>query len=98
MAESDRATASSSGAVRSRCLAQRHLDTLLGGAGDQTSNLPVTSRPVLPPEPPRGKKVEDRKYITKDIPVYIYINMCECMPVYKHSWGALTQEVERVGW
>ena len=28
-----------------------HLDTRLGGAGDRTSNLQVTSRPALPPEP-----------------------------------------------
>ena len=27
-----------------------HLDTQLGGAGDRTSNLPVTSPPALPPE------------------------------------------------
>ena len=39
-----KATASSSGAVKVRCLAQGHLDTLaLGRAGDRTSNLPVTS-------------------------------------------------------
>ena len=43
-------TASSSGAVRVRCLAQGHLDThTLGGAGYQTSNLPVKSQPALPP-------------------------------------------------
>ena len=29
------------------CLAQGHLDTQLGGASDQTSNLLVTSQPVL---------------------------------------------------
>ena len=33
-----------------RHLAQGHLDTQIGGAGDQTSNLPVTSQPALPPE------------------------------------------------
>ena len=38
------------GAVRGRCLAQGHLDTL-GGAGDPTSNLPVTIQPSLPPQP-----------------------------------------------
>ena len=32
----------------------RHLDTLLGGPGDRTSNLPVTSQPALPPKPPTG--------------------------------------------
>ena len=31
--------------------AQGHLDSQLGGAGDRTSNLPVTSQPSLPPEP-----------------------------------------------
>ena len=31
-------------------LAQEHLDTKLGEAGDQTSNPPVTSQPTLPPE------------------------------------------------
>ena len=45
-----RVTASLTGAVRVRCVAQGHLDTMLGGAGDQTSNLPVTSQPALPPE------------------------------------------------
>ena len=39
-----RATASSSGAVRVRFLAQGHPDT-------RTSNLPVTCQPALPPEP-----------------------------------------------
>ena len=33
-----------------RCLAHGHLDTLLRGAGDRTSNLPVTSQAALPPE------------------------------------------------
>ena len=43
-----------SGAVRVRCLAQGHLDTQqqeLTGVGDQTSILPVTSQPALPPRP-----------------------------------------------
>ena len=31
-------------------LGQRHLDTLLGEAGDRTNNLQVTSQPALPPE------------------------------------------------
>ena len=44
-------TASSSGTVRVRRLAQGHLDTRLGGAGNRTMNLPVTSQPALPPEP-----------------------------------------------
>ena len=34
-----------------RRLAQGHLDTQLGGAGDRpSSNHPVTSQPALPPE------------------------------------------------
>ena len=45
-----RATASWSGAVRGRRLAQGHLDPL-GGAGDRTRDLQVTSQPALPPEP-----------------------------------------------
>ena len=45
------AKTSSSGAVRVRDLAPGHLDIQLGGAGDGTSNLPVTSRPALPPVP-----------------------------------------------
>ena len=45
------ATASSSGAVRVRCLAHGHLDTQLGGAGNLTGNLPVTSQLTLPPKP-----------------------------------------------
>ena len=32
-------------------VAQGHLNTELGGAGDRTSNLPVISPPTLPPEP-----------------------------------------------
>ena len=36
---------------QSGCLAQGHPDTQLGGARDRTSNLLVTSQPVLPPEP-----------------------------------------------
>ena len=44
-------TASWSGAVRVRRLAQGHLDTPLGGAGDRTSELQVTIRPALPPVP-----------------------------------------------
>ena len=49
-----KAIASWSGAVRVRCLAQGHLDTQqqeLTGVGDQTSILPVTSQPALPPRP-----------------------------------------------
>ena len=42
-----KATASSPGAVRVRCLAEGHLDTRLGGAGDRNSNLPVTSQLYL---------------------------------------------------
>ena len=41
-----KATASSSGAVRVRCLAEGQLDTQLGGCGDLTSNLPVISHPT----------------------------------------------------
>ena len=33
-----------------RCLPQGHCNTQLGGAGDRTSNLAVTSQPTLPPE------------------------------------------------
>ena len=39
------------GAVRVMWLAQGHLDTQLGGVGDQTSKLPVASNPTLPPQP-----------------------------------------------
>ena len=42
-----RVTASSSGAVRGSCLAQGHVNTQLGGAGDQTRNPLVTSQPAL---------------------------------------------------
>ena len=35
-----------------RRLAQGHLDTPLGGAGDRTSDPPAPSGPALPPEPP----------------------------------------------
>ena len=51
-----KATASSSGAVRERCLAQSHLDTRLGGAGDRTGNLQVTDSRALPPELRRPKQ------------------------------------------
>ena len=39
-------------ADRVRRLAQGHLDAPLGGAGDRTSDLPVTSRRAPPPGPP----------------------------------------------
>ena len=45
-----RATTSSPGAVRVRVLVLG-LNPQLGGAGDRTNNLTVTSRPALPPEP-----------------------------------------------
>ena len=41
-----RATVSSSGAIRVRRLAQGHHDTWLGGAGDRTSDLAITSQPL----------------------------------------------------
>ena len=44
-----RATASWLGAVRVRRLAQGHFHTELGGAGDPTSDLQVTSQPAPPP-------------------------------------------------
>ena len=47
-------TASSSGAVRARRLAQGHLDTQLGGAGDRTSDLRVTNQSALRPGPHTG--------------------------------------------
>ena len=47
--------ASSSGAVRVRCRAQGHLNTL-GGAGDQTRNLPVTSQPERHATPPHNEE------------------------------------------
>ena len=34
--------------------------TLLGGAGDQTSDLPVISQPALPPEQPKRQEVNQR--------------------------------------
>ena len=43
-------TASSSGAVRVKCLAQGHNDTQLGGAGDRTSHPIGFKRTALPPE------------------------------------------------
>ena len=46
-----KAAISSYGVGRVRFLPQEDLDTQLGGAGDRTSNLPVTSQPALPPEP-----------------------------------------------
>ena len=56
-------TASSSGAVRVRGLAQGHLDTQLAGAGDRTSNLAVTNRTALPPEllPPHVERRSSRE-------------------------------------
>ena len=46
-----KATISTSGAVRARRLAQGHLDTQSGGAGDRKRNHPVTGQTALPPEP-----------------------------------------------
>ena len=42
-----KATASSPGAVRVRCLAQRQLNLQLEGSRDQASNLPVTGQPLV---------------------------------------------------
>ena len=42
--------------IRVRRLAQGHLETQLGGAGDRTSNLLVASQLALPPEPPPAHK------------------------------------------
>ena len=50
----------SSGAVRVRHLSQGHLDT--GGAGDRTSNLPVTSQPALPPELQNRDPISQKAY------------------------------------
>ena len=48
-----------------RRLAQGHHDTQLGGAGDPTSNLAVTSQPALPPVlmPPSFKRSYTLDYI-----------------------------------
>ena len=60
-------------AVRVRRHTQRHLHTQLGGAGDRTSNLLVTSQPALPPEllPPMH------------MPLYAYL---EHMPLFSQWW------------
>ena len=58
-----------SGAVRVRRLALGHLETPLGGAGDPTSNLQVTSRPALPPELWRGGR-STPTILTKYFPFY----------------------------
>ena len=39
-------------------LVQGHLNTQLGGAGDQTGNLPVARQPFLVPEPPASNWIE----------------------------------------
>ena len=54
------ATASWSGAVRVSCPAQGHLDAQLGGAGDRTGDLLVTSRPAPPPESPASHPTDPR--------------------------------------
>ena len=68
------ATARSSGAVRVRRLAQGHLGNELGGAGDQTSNLPVSSQPALPPEPlwARGRMASNKYLDLRFGPVLTY--------------------------
>ena len=50
-------TASSSGAVGVWCFSQGYIDTKLRGARDQTSNLPFTSQPAIPPEQSRTKYI-----------------------------------------
>ncbi|CAL8365855.1 unnamed protein product [Arctogadus glacialis] len=55
-----KATASSSGAVRVKCLAQGHIDTQLGGARDGTSNLSVNKTTALPPELRRPSGAKQR--------------------------------------
>ena len=75
-----RATASPSGAVRVRRLALGHLDTQLGGAGDQTSNLAATNQPALHPE-----LHAPHIYIYTYIPMCIYMGyVCGCVFVYLH--------------
>ena len=44
------------------CLSQGHLHTRLGGAGDRTCNLPVTSKPAPPPEPHAATSVSLRVF------------------------------------
>lgn len=39
------------GQFRVQYLAQGHLDTQTGGAGDQTTNLLISGRTAVPPEP-----------------------------------------------
>ena len=60
-----RRQASSSRAVRVRRLAPGHLDTPLGGAGDRTSNIAVTSQPAVPPAAPevRARVGKDGEYL-----------------------------------
>ena len=43
-----KATASSSGAVKVRCLAQGHLDNRLGGAGNELATLRSPANPLYP--------------------------------------------------
>ena len=69
-----KATASLSGEVRVRRLAQGHLDTQLGGSGDRTSNLPVTVQPALPPEPhQKGTEPQRTPEHTHLIPSYLFL-------------------------
>ena len=42
LSQPSKGTASSSGAVWVKCLTQGHINTQVGGAGDQNSNLSVT--------------------------------------------------------
>ena len=58
------------GAVRGRRLAQWHLDTPLGRAGDGTSNPPVTSQPAPPSEPhaaPLGLRCDSLPAVGTDL-------------------------------
>ena len=74
-----------------RCLAQGHLDTQLGGAGNRTSNLPATSRPLyllsdMPPlsfpgSPTQLTKTADRWSPTVQLVSLLYLLMDLSVPL-----------------
>ena len=53
-----------------------HLDTLLGGDGDHTSNLPVTSQPALPPELQLFYSNKSHHVVQSDDGIVIFCHRC----------------------
>ena len=80
-----KATASSSGTVRVKCLAQGHLDIQVGGSRNWTSNLSVTSQSSLPPELPPTSLSSSRRRLRWTLlsrPLSLYVFLYQYISLY----------------